>query len=185
MESHVLRPLDIPVVMCMSVFQDISYVDIAFYLSLSPSTAHASVRRLGYAGLVRSVSDRRRVNAAALLEFLEHGVRYAFPAQKGRPRRGVPTAHAGPILQKHLDTDVDPVVWPWARGEVVGAAVEPLIKGAPEIPMRCPPVYGLLTLVDALRIGDARDREVASNLLTTMLQDMAMKSAPPKQDGSR
>jgi DNA-binding MarR family transcriptional regulator len=161
MENHVLRPLDVPVAMCMSVFSDSSYPDIAYYLDMSPSTAHESVKRLIYAGLVRVVSERRLVNAADLLEFLEHGVRYAFPAQKRRPKRGVPTA---------------PVVWPWARGETVGAAIEPLIKSAPELPMRCPRIYHLLTVVDAMRIGDARDREVAGQILRDRLQDSATKS---------
>jgi len=31
------------------------------------------------------------------MEFLEHGVRYVFPAEPGSLTRGVPTAHAHPL----------------------------------------------------------------------------------------
>jgi hypothetical protein len=169
-EHPVLRPIDVPVALHLALYPDGSYGKLAHEMGISPSTAHQSVRRLVYAGLVRQTSEARRgVNVAALLEFLQHGIRYAFPAQRQRPRRGVPTAHAAPVLREDLDTDADPVVWPTSRGDVVGAAIEPLIQSAPEMPQRCPAMYELLALIDALRIGTARDREVAGNLLTERL----------------
>ena len=172
LKHHVLRPLDVPVALYLAVHPDKSYGDLAYDLQISPSTAHDAVQRLIYAGLARAGSNEgRRVNVAALLEFLTHGVRYAFPAHRQRPRKGVPTAHAAPALQADLDTEADPVVWPTARGHLVGAAIEPLLKSAFELPQRSRAVYDLLTLVDAIRIGTARDREVATRLLTERLED--------------
>jgi DNA-binding MarR family transcriptional regulator len=170
-KQRVLRPLDIPVALYLALYPERPYAELANDLQVSASTAHDAVKRLTYAGLARqSASAQRRVNVSALLEFLEHGIRYAFPAQRERPRRGVPTAHAAPILKEALDADTDPVVWPSARSRIVGSAIEPLLKGAVELPLRSPEIYDLLTLVDAIRIGTARDREVASELLRKRLE---------------
>jgi hypothetical protein len=168
---HVLRPLDVPVALYLALYPARSYGAIAQHLRISPSTAHQAVRRLIYAGLARQMGrERRDVNVAALLEFLKHGVRYAFPTQRQRPRRGIPTAHAAPALHSELDADAEPVVWAASRGRIVGAAIEPLIASAADLPERCPAVYDLLSLVDALRIGTARDREVAGRLLSERLE---------------
>lgn len=170
-KAPVLRPLDVPVALYLALCPSTSYGELAHGLDISVSTAHESVQRLLFAGLARSTSeDPRSVNVAALLEFLVHGVRYAFPAQRKPPRRGVPTAHAAPALGSELDADVDPVVWPSSRGRVVGAAIEPLLTSAIELPLRCPAVYDALTLVDAIRVGTARDRAVAGRLLTERLE---------------
>lgn len=151
-----------------------SYGEAAHRLGISASTAHQSVKRLTYAGLVRPAPGAiAAVNLAALIEFLRHGVRYAFPARRGRPRRGVPTAHSAPMLQDEMDPGAEPVVWPTPRGKTVGSAIDPLIKSGPELPERCADLYHLLTLADALRIGTARDREVAGRRLTERLEATA------------
>lgn len=172
--KHVLRPLDIPVAVYMALVGDCSFSDVAFHLDISASSAFRATNRLMYAGLAREVSGARRINVSALLEFLEHGVRYAFPARKEPPKRGVATAHSAPLLREDLDSSEDPVVWPSVRGRLVGAAVQPLIPSAPELEIRCPPVYDILTVIDALRIGNARDREVASRILRERLEKTVM-----------
>jgi hypothetical protein len=178
-KHNVLRPLDIPVACDLALYSDRTYSELANDLQISASTAHQAVRRLVYAGLANDTpSASRRVNVAALLEFLEHGIRYAFPAQRKPPRRGIPTAHAAPALQAEMDTDEDPVVWPTARGTVVGAAIDPLLESAVELPLRCPAVYDLLTLIDAVRVGTARDREIASRTLTERLEGSVRIPAP-------
>lgn len=172
--QHVLRPVDIPVALHLAIRPRRPYKDLARDLHISPSTAHQSVERLTFAGLARkSAAAGPTVNIAALLEFLAHGVRYAFPAKRERRQRGVPTAHAGPALQHELDAGIDPVVWPAPQGTVVGAAVAPLMPSAPELPERCPELYELLTLVDAIRVGTARDREAAERMLAERLKDAA------------
>ncbi len=76
--------------------------ELAAELGVVPSQIHASVKRLEIAGLVRP--GTRNANRHALQEFIEHGVRYAFPAQVGRPARGIPTSHSGPLLAEHIDS---------------------------------------------------------------------------------
>lgn len=184
---RVLRPVDIPVALYLALYAGASYGDVAHDLDISPSTAHQAVKRLTYAGLANQTKDApRRIHIAALLEFLEHGVRYAFPTQKQRPRRGVPTAHSGPVFEKNLDTDIEPVVWSTARGRTIGAAVEPLIESAPDLAQRCPEVYDLLTIVDAIRVGTARDREIANRLLKERLEATTIRSHgtdPSRREG--
>src|SRR4051812_38757774 len=108
-ENHLLKPLDIPVALCMAIFANSAFSDVAYHLDISPSTAFRSAGRLTYAGLARTVNSQRRINTEALLEFLAHGVRYAFPARKGTAKRGVATAYAAPILRDFLDSDAEPV----------------------------------------------------------------------------
>ncbi|MFN2326977.1 MAG: MarR family transcriptional regulator, partial [Gemmatimonadales bacterium] len=93
-------------------------------------------------------------------EFLRHGVRYAFPAVTGRATRGVPTAHAGPALRERFDS-ADALVWPDHSGDSFGPSIAPLYPGATGLPERAPEVYRLLTLVDAIRAGRARERGMA------------------------
>lgn len=162
MKQDALHPLDIGVVLGIAVQEDgprDTYSRLGQKLGLSASTVHAAVLRLQAAGLL--LPGSRRPNRTALREFLIHGVRYAFPPVIGTAARGVPTAHAGPALREHFDP-TDPMVWPDTNGSLVGTALAPLYPGATLLPERAPQVYRLLTLVDALRVGRARERTVAT-----------------------
>jgi DNA-binding Lrp family transcriptional regulator len=169
----VLQPLDIPVALAIMDHPESTYPDLARRLHISLSTAHSAVKRLQLAGLVTRFRGRLRVDRSGLEEFLVHGARYAFPAQRERQKRGVPTAYAAPVLAHDLDADVEPVVWPSSRGSVVGAAITPLIPSAPSIAEESRELYDLLALVDALRVGTARDREAAKALLAHRLRHAA------------
>lgn len=154
-----LRPVDIPVALRLAERPDSTYEALSKDLGISTSTAHEALQRLALAGLIHP--HRRRVNRSALIEFIEHGVRYAFPARPGQGVvTGVPTAHVAPVLASEIIA-ADPVVWPDPEGTVEGEAVEPLYDKAIELPRRCPSVYEMLTLVDALRVGRARERRIA------------------------
>lgn len=112
------------------------------------------------------------MNRLALEEFLLHGARYAFPPVVGASARGVPTAHAAGALAPIFGT-VDPYVWPCQDGDVVGQSLEPLYPGAYMLRERCPDTYRLLTLFDAIRVGQAREKSVARELLKQALKSSA------------
>ena len=152
-----LRPLDVPVALELSSRPIDTYAVLAERLALSTSVLHGAVRRLRAAGLL--LPGSREPNRTALLAFLEHGVPHAFPGAPGAIVRGVPTAHAGPDLAGAIVGE--PVVWPSAHGSAVGASLAPLHRRADLLPERAPDVYAALTLVDALRIGRARERVLA------------------------
>lgn len=167
MKQLALRPLDIPVALRLAERPDATFQDLHEDLGISASTAHEAVQRLQYAGLI--YPHERKVNRSALLEFLEHGVRYAFPAMMSEHRaRGVPTAHAAPPLAGAIVSD-DAMVWPYLKGDVLGEAVQPLYDQAVELPHRCPSLYEALALVDALRAGRARERRLAAATLRERL----------------
>lgn len=161
-EVQALKPIDVVVGLRLAEAPEAKYQQLSADLGISPSTAHGAVHRLQVAGLLRPSS--RTVNRLALREFLEGGVRYAFPAQLGPEVRGIPTAHAAPPLCEHIVAE-DALVWPDPAGEVIGRAIAPLYPRATELPARCPSLYQSLALVDALRAGRARERNLAREAL--------------------
>jgi hypothetical protein len=101
-------------------------------------------------------------NGGNLKEFLIHGVKYVFPVERGGETRGVPTAEAASPLKQHFLQDFPlPPVWPHAEGAVRGIGFSPLYKNVPQAALRDEKLYELLALVDAIREGRAREREIA------------------------
>lgn len=165
-ELSSLKPIDIVVALRLAESPEAKYEQLGNDLGISASWAHAAVQRLLAAGLLRP--DSRTVNQLALREFLEHGLRYAFPARPGAEVRGVPTAHSGPPLAARVVAE-DVLVWPSVSGTSVGRGIAPLYERAAELPRRCPSLYENLTLVDALRVGRARERKLAGEELERRL----------------
>lgn len=83
-----------------------------------------------------------------------------FPAKPESRVRGVRTAYSSPVLANEIVTD-DVIVWPDVRADTIGQSIPPLLERARELPTKCPQVYELLTLVDAIRIGRVRERAKA------------------------
>jgi hypothetical protein len=129
--------------------------------------------RLGKAGLLDE--RRRRVRALQLEEFVVHGVRYLFPPVLGGETRGVATAWAAEPLVGRVGSVVGslPLVWPDPLGVVRGIELVPLHWAAVEGARRSPPLGELLVLVDGLRVGDARLRGIAAELLSDRLAAVA------------
>ncbi len=157
-----LNAADIPVALRLLFCPGEKFKSLANALGIAPSAAHRSVSRLQDAGLL--LPDSRQVHRLALNEYLKHGVRYSFFAAPGVLSRGVPTAYAAPPLSDRILFD-RAVVWPSSQGDVEGISIAPLYKQAPELPERDPALYEALALVDALRIGGARERKLAEQFL--------------------
>lgn len=145
-----------------------SYADLGQSLSMSASEVHAGVRRLMDARLVDP--ETREVRREALRLFLIHGVPHAFPAALKEVTRGIPTAWAAPVMAGKIGaTDQLPPVWPDPEGRVQGMALKPLYSSVPRAVKTDPELYDLLCLVDALRIGRARERALAEQELSQRL----------------
>jgi DNA-binding transcriptional MocR family regulator len=139
---------------------------LAESLSISPSEVSKAMKRCAEAGLLQVAGREKRVNRTGLLEFLAHGLRYAFPPERGSMTRGVPTAVAAePLKSRFLEDREPPTVWPYAGGKVRGISLAPLYKGAPEAALRDPKFYSVLALCDAIRSGRTRERNLAIELL--------------------
>jgi hypothetical protein len=169
----VLKPQDIVVLLKLVVLgkAEWTYQRLAVDLSISQSEAHAAVRRAVAAGLMNDVATASgRPIKAALLEFLIHGVKYAYPPERGALTRGLPTGYAAPPLNKHIVASGEPVpVWPDAEGPARGFAFTPLFPSVPKAAKHDPKLYELLALVDAIRDGRARERELATKELKLRL----------------
>ena len=146
-----------------------SYAELSQELGISASEIHASLRRGADAGLVDPAT--RLPLKRPLLEYLLHGVRYAFPAQRGPVARGLPTAYAAPPIVAELNADDLPPVWPDPEGQTKGYAVEPLHTSVPKAARTNPKLYELLALVDTLRVGRARERKLAEQELAKRLDN--------------
>ena len=80
---EMLRPVDIPVLLKLTLPEasEMSFQRLASDLNLSPSEVHGAFKRARISGFF--VHDApKSVNWSALLGFLEHGLRYAFPAER-------------------------------------------------------------------------------------------------------
>jgi Winged helix-turn-helix DNA-binding len=128
-------------------------------LHLSVATVHRSMKRLQAAGLL---DEDRNVRLAQADEFFTHALQYLFPPRFHGESRGVPTAWAAPPLRDELTTaEGPPSVWPHPEGGSRGIALDPLHEVVPDLALRDAELYERLALVDALRIGDARIRNLA------------------------
>ncbi len=169
----VLKPQDFAVALKLVLLRGKwnSYADLAQAMSLSPFEAHAAVQRLIVARLVVERDGGLHVVLPALRAFAIYGAPHSFPATRGELTVGMPTAYGmSPLKDKVLFADELPPVWPTADGEVRGQAILPLYEKLPRAARADPKLYELLALFDALRIGQARERELARTLLEERLQ---------------
>lgn len=161
-----LKPQDVLVLLKLVAIgkQPWTYAGLAGELGMSASEVHSAIVRAQAARLYAEVI--RTVLHPNLLEFLVHGVRYAFPAKIGPPVWGMPTAHAAPPLNRVIVADQPlPPVWEDQSGTTEGVSISPLYRSVPGAAQQDPILYELLSCVDALRIGRVRERTAAASAL--------------------
>ena len=165
-----LKPQDIVVLLKLVLLKDAPWTiaSLAEGLRMSASEIHAALSRAENAGLY--LPNKRKARRAALQEFLVHGIRYAFAPERLGMTRGVPTAHSAPGLASELVPPELPLVWPDVNGTVRGEGIEPLFRTVPQAALADERLYRLLALVDALRVGGARERRVTAELLDRELR---------------
>lgn len=164
-----LKGQDIVLLLALAGRSPITVRAAAALISFDPGGVTRSLRRLEEAGLF--ARERRAVLLPQAEEFLLHGLRYVFPAREAGETRGVPTAWAAsPLVEELAATGSLPPVWPHAEGRVRGIGVTPLHVIAPYAALGDAGLWRRLALVDALRLGDARVRGLASGLLRAELR---------------
>lgn len=153
---------------------------LATHLCMSASEVNAGIKRLVLSGLLGPV-NRKTANInkviflpikAACEECLVSGVKYFIPVQLGVYTRGIATSYAAPLFEKHILLGNDPIpVWPYAEGEHRGLALDPLYRSVPNSLTQYPDpfFYELLVLIDTIRSGRARERNLAIKLLKERL----------------
>lgn len=163
----VISPLDVVVLVKLAISNGpVTQLSLAGALSLSQSEISKSMARSRYAGLLFGKDNQ--VMRSGLMDFIQYGIRYAFPQQPGPIVRGIPTAHSAAPLADYIQSD-EPYVWPSAYGHVRGHGIAPLYPKVVEAVAKDPQLYEVLALIDALRVGRARERNIAIDELKKRL----------------
>jgi hypothetical protein len=184
-----LKPQDVVVLLKLGIGHDSpTFATLAAQLGISASEVHSAMNRAASATLLDL--DQRRPRVSQLLEFVEHGIRYVFISRRGEITRGIPTAFSAPPLSERLGplpefdnpltraaaavpqvtAQAVPLVWPHPEGQVRGESFEPLYPSAVDAARRDQKLYECLALVDAIRVGRARDKRIAIDLLAERLR---------------
>lgn len=168
-----LKPQDLLVLLKVAAHppQRWTYAALGEALAISASEVHASVKRAVASGLAvapgRGEWSPVRPN---LLEFMLHGVRYIWPATSGPVKRGVPTAFgAEPLANQLTAASGEAPVWAHPTGSARGPTLSPIYRTAPQAALADPALHRLLALLDALRVGRARERTLAAKLMEAEL----------------
>lgn len=148
-----------------------TYPELAEQTGLALSAVHGALKRAAVSRLVIFQDRRPIVLKPQLREFVLHGAKYAFPPVWGTLTRGVPTAYAAAPLNQLIQPSSDPVpVWAHAEGTMRGLSLVPLYPSVPQAALKDERLYSLLALFDAVRSGQAREREAAQKLLDELFQ---------------
>lgn len=155
---------------------------LAGLLCMSPSEVNAGFKRLILSGLLGSVQRPNKVVyvpiKTAAEECLVSGVKYFLPVRLGAYTRGIATGYAAPVFEKYIVLGDDPIpVWPYGDGNQRGVALEPLYRSVPQSLAKYPDqlFYEMLALVDAIRIGRVRERNIAIDLLKEIIHGKPKK----------
>lgn len=155
-----MRPQDVLILLKIAAKGDRSWYmkDLSVELGISASEVSESIHRSVFAGLL--AQDKTRLMRTAVMEFLEHGFRYVYPQRPGALVRGIPTAHAAKPLSEHILSE-EAYVLPYGKGTIRGQAIKPLHPNLAEACLKDADFYELVALSDALRVGRARERQLA------------------------
>lgn len=147
-----------------------TYRELAAQLDIGLSQAHDAMQRAKLSRLYDS--NRQLVRKKNLMEFLEHGVKYAFPAYVESEAVGIRTAaNASPVRDLLTAANEMPCVWESSLGNTPGVAVAPLHGVVPAATRQDMVFYELMTLIDILRLdASARQVNLARKLLAERLK---------------
>lgn len=141
---------------------------LAESLCMSQSEISQSLKRSEYAGLINLKT--KIIMRLALMEFLQYGFCYVFPQKPGAVVRGIETAHSiEPLKSKIISEEI--YVWPYPKGKIKGHGITPIFPSAIEASIKDEKLHKILALTDVLRIGRAREKEMAIFELKKIILD--------------
>jgi len=147
---------------------DQSVRNLASLTGIGKTEVNNSINRSIDSGLAKHRAQQSgiSVNRKALYEFLLYGIKHVFPTKPLELTRGIPTAFAAPVLNNKVFTAGETIpVWPDAQARTMGLAIHPLYRTVPFAVAEDEKLYACLALVDAIRIGNAREKDIAATEL--------------------
>lgn len=169
-KSRSMKSLDIVVLvkLCLMENEPTLQLRLAEELFVSQSQISKSISRSKYSGLL--AENGELVMRSALTDFLYYGIRYVFPEKPGPITRGIPTAHSAYPLLNEIQSEEN-YVWPSATGQVRGHGVTPLYPSITKAVKMDRRLHEVLSLIDALRVGRSRERNLAFQMLEQKLNE--------------
>jgi hypothetical protein len=164
-----MRPQDIPVLLKIISKAEEPWhnKDLAAELFISPSEISESLYRSSVSGLI-DAGNKKKVFRQSLMEFLQYGFHYVFPAESGSLTKGLYTGHSHLFMKAQFPGEEN-YVWPDPHGEGLGIKIDPLYKNQVKAAQLDPALYLMLALIDVLRIGGVREKKVAIDELKKMI----------------
>jgi len=160
-----IKPQDIAVIVKLGYLGKKSWrqIDLALELELSQGEVAKSLSRLEKLGLIHD----KKINKAACLEFLIHGLKYVFPQIMGPLTLGIAT---GLSCLKHQEAfangaEGDVYVWPSIDGKIRGQMIQPLYDGLAKAALKDQKFYEMMSAIEILRMGRARERSFAEDFI--------------------
>lgn len=159
-KHHGMRAHDVVVLLKIIAKGDEKWLmkDLSYELFISSSEISESLNRSSFAGLI--APDKKQIMRQSLIDFLKFGLQYVFPKKPGRIVRGIPTAHSAKPLNEIIQSKQN-YVWAYAEGETKGQVIEPLHKNVAKACLKDAKLYELLALVESIRVGKVREKNIA------------------------
>jgi len=168
-----LKPQDILIACKLFTLGDAEWPvrRLAGSLSISVGETHAAIERCKVSGVLGMPRGRLNVGRKRLFDLATVAVPQVYYAVRGSVETGVPTAtHAEPLKGVFpRDGRPIPLVWASDMGTVKGESLLPLYPTVPRAVQHDPALHRLLALIDVVRVGDAKDRKLATDLLERMI----------------
>lgn len=164
-----MRPQDIVILIKLALSNhEWSAKELGDSLGVSKSEVCNSLDRSLQAGLLDD--SKRLVKRQRLVELLQYGVGYVFPANLTNITKGIPTALSARPLSDRIVSE-ERFVWPDESGEMMGIGLLPLSRNVPQAVKQDEQLHDVLALVDTLRLASSRIRErnIAKELLENIL----------------
>lgn len=166
-----MRPQDIAILLKIITLKGKEWnnIELATALKISPSEISEALNRCRIARLIDP--KKRKVYIDSFKEFLIYGLKYVFPVEPGAIVRGIPTAHSAYPINMHIASAQEIYVWSNSSGTHRGQVIKPLYKTLPEVVSKDKQLYELLVIIDTIRIGRVREREIAVKELEKRLNE--------------
>ena len=161
-----IKSQDILLLLKLLVAPGLGQQQLASTLDISQTEVSLGLRRLKHAGLLNTEGEPLR---EACEEFLIHGLKYVFPVEFGTLAAGIPTAHSKPGFNYVKQNKDQIYVWPHSKGAVKGISIKPIHPSFPEACSKDDKLYTLSSLIEMIRSGRAREKNIAAEKLHSLI----------------
>lgn len=172
-----LKPQDCLVLASRIFCPDLDQQSTAAKVMISQSSASYSLNRLKEAHLLSRTGE---ANLANSIEFMICALKYLYPGKLTGLSVGIPTAHTLPDFDFVNWKGQLPVIWPFVnlnkdiehRVELVkGEVLQPIHKNVPYVAFVYWEFHKLFALIDMIRIGRAREKNIAKDEIQKFILD--------------